>query len=87
MSNTHLWDPDARLDCVWDWSKWLPDGDTIASHTVTPTVGVTVHSGSATATRVTAWLSATTSGSVTCHIVTVQGREDDRTQYLQVIDR
>lgn len=81
MPRSFTKDPDAVLDYEWDWAAWLGD-DTIASHTVTASAGLTVDSTEATATAVTAWLSGGTDGatySVTCHIVTAAGREDDRT--------
>jgi hypothetical protein len=85
-------DPDAVLDYEWDWSTWLA-GDTIASHTVTvPTdpTGLVLDSDSATTTTVTAWLSGGTDGesyTVTCHIVTAAGREDDRSMTFMLSER
>ena len=75
-------DPDAVLDYTWDWSDWLPSGDTIASYTFTVPAGITKDSDSNTTTAVTAWMSGGTAGlsyDVVCHIVTTAGREDDRT--------
>lgn len=82
MADSYIKDPDAVLDYVWNWASWLPDGDTIASATVTADSGLTVDSDSATTTAVTAWLSGGTVGQsygVTCRIVTADGRTDDRT--------
>ena len=81
MPRSFLKDVDAVLDYEWDWSAWLGT-DTIAAHTVTASTGLTVESSEATTTAVTAWLSGGTEGatySVTCHIATAAGREDDRT--------
>ena len=81
MARSFLKDPDAVLDYQFNWGDWL-GADTIASHTVTAATGLTVDSSTATSTTVTAWLSGGTEGetySVTCHIVTAAGREDDRT--------
>lgn len=83
-------DPDAVLDYEFDWSDWLPTGDTIASAVVTADTGLTIDSQSETTTAVTVWLSggtAITSYEVTCHIVTAEAREDDRTIVVQVIER
>jgi hypothetical protein len=91
MSNslfTH--DPQAVLDYQYDWSAWLPNGDSIVAHTVTVPTGLTVDSSTATSTAVTAWISGGTLGSyydVVCHIVTADGREDDRTLQLKCEER
>jgi hypothetical protein len=82
-------DPDAVLDYEWDWEAWLA-GDTIVDHDVDipadPT-GLTLDSDSASTTAVTAWISGGTAGesyTVTCHIVTAAGREDDRSMTFNV---
>ena len=83
-------DPAAVLDYGWDWSQWLAEGDVITDHAVTAPEGLTVESHEATPTTVTAWLSGGTPGqvySVVCHIVTAQGRTDERTLTLPVLDR
>lgn len=83
-------DPDAVLDYQFDWSDWLPDGDTIDSYTVTEEDGITVDSDSATSTAVTVWLSGGAAGenyNVVCHIVTTAGREDDRTAVIVVKEK
>ncbi len=87
MADSYIKDPDAVLDYQWDWSSWLPTGDTIASATVTAETGLTVGSYSNTATAVTAWLSGGIVGesyNVTCRVVTANGRTDDRTITLLV---
>ena len=89
MARSFVKDPDAVLDYEWDWSAWLGT-DTIASHTVTASAGLTVDSTEATDTAVTVWLSGGTVGqtySVTCHVVTAAGREDDRTVTVTVMER
>ena len=91
-NNAYTKDPDAVLDWKFDWSRWLAAGETITSHTVTPTAGLTVDSSLVTDddTSVTAWLSGGTAGTrytVTCHIVTSAGRADDRTIYVYVRER
>ena len=83
-------DPDAVLDYPVDWSDWLPEGDTIESATVTAEVGVTVGTVDVTSPVVTAWISGGTVGAtydVTYHIVTAEGREDDRSITLVVKER
>ena len=89
MARSFVKDPDAVLDYEWDWAAWL-GADTIASHTVTASAGLTVDSTEATDTAVTVWLSGGTVGqtySVTCHVVTAAGREDDRTVTVTVMER
>ncbi len=89
MASAFIKDPDAVLDYTFNWASWLGT-DTIASSTVTAEDGLTVDSKSQTSTAVTAWLSGGTakeSYSVTCHIVTAAGREDDRTIGITVQER
>lgn len=89
MADSFLKDPSAILDYQFDWSDWLGT-DTISSHTVTASAGLTVTTSTATATAVTAWLSGGTAGqayTVTNRIVTVGGRTDERSMSIQVLDR
>ena len=89
MARSFVKDPDAVLDYEWDWAAWLGT-DTIASHTVTAATGLTVDTSEATDTAVTVWLSGGTVGqtySVTCHVVTAAGSEDDRTVTVTVMER
>lgn len=82
MTTAFIKDPAAVLDYAWDWAtNWLAAGETISSHTVTATAGLTVDSSNESAGVVTAWLSGGTAGSdyvVTCQIVTNAGRTDER---------
>ena len=74
-------DPDAKKDYVFDWAAWLA-GDTITGYTLTKDGGVEIAADSRTDTAVTVWVDGVgdgAAGSVTCHIVTAAGREDDRT--------
>lgn len=103
MPQTFIKDPDAVLDYKFDFagltngasdadSDWLESGETISSHTVTVSAGLTKDSDSATDTdtSVTVWLSGGTAGSdyeCTCQVVTSNGRTDDRTISIQVRDR
>jgi hypothetical protein len=94
-------DPQAVLDYKFDWKAltngtgsedWLAASETISSHTVTATTGITVDSSSLTdtSTSVTVWLSAgtdQTTYTVTCHIVTSAARMDDRSITVRVRNR
>lgn len=94
-----LKDPEARLDYTFDWraetngtgdSDWLLDGDSISTHTLTVPSGLTLDTESADGDTVTAWLEGGTAGqsyTVTCHITTVQGRQDDRSLLITVTNR
>lgn len=100
MPDTCIKDPDAVLDYAWDWkalthgtglTDWLAAGETITAHTVTASaVTLTVDSSAVVDGLVTAWLSGGTVGidyTVTCHITTSAGREDDRTMTIRVMER
>lgn len=76
-------DPDSRLDYTWDWADFVGDvSDTITDATVVcADEDITVADVSHTDTAVVAWISggtASTKYTVTCHIVTAAGREEDR---------
>ena len=88
MPSTITIDPDAVLDLAFDWTDWLGATETISSYTADVT-GVTEDSISEALGVVTVWVSAAVAGIayVTCHIVTDQGREDDRTMTLRVVER
>lgn len=78
----YIKDPDAILDYTINWSSWLPAGDAIAESTWTAGNGITIDSDSNTSTSATVWLSGGTVGAtytVTNHIVTDDGREEDQT--------
>ena len=91
-----IWhDPQARLDYAFQWSDWLA-GDTITAATVVatrdgvPDATVTVEAPSHDATTVTAWVSGGTVGtkvSLTAHITTAAGRQDDRTIPIYIRQR
>lgn len=88
-------DPNAILDYTEDWTDWLSQGDTIVSATVTfkdPENTMTLDRAVAitTGNKVTAWITGgrlNTTENATYHIVTAEGREDDRTLYFKVKDR
>lgn len=85
-------DPDAVLDYPFNWSDWLPEGDAIESAVVTAESGITVQGTPAVVggTKVVPYVSGGTAGQsydLTCHIVTTDGREDDRTMTLVCKER
>jgi hypothetical protein len=88
---TIVHDPNAVLDYSQDWSAWLAGPvDTITAHVVTPHGTMTLTHSENTDTTVTAWLTGGVVGStesVTIHIVTAQGREDDRTLFFKIKER
>lgn len=103
MTTVYVKDPDAVLDYVFDWAgvtngsdnakvDWLSSGETITTHTVTVSAGLTKDSDELinSNTSVRAWLSGGTAGidyTVTCRVTTNQGRTDDRTITVSVLER
>lgn len=85
---TGIKDPNAVLDYPISFAAWLADiADTYASHTITVTGGLVLDSSSQAAGVITPILSGGTlkaTASFTIHIVTMGGREDDRTFYLKI---
>lgn len=92
-------DPQADLDYGHDWSGkgWLA-GDTITTSTWSITkvhpaeedVAMTLHGSTHDDTTTTVWAEGGTDGkdyTVTNHIITAAGREDDRSHKLKVRDR
>lgn len=80
-------DPNAVVDYRIDWSKWLTDGDTIATSEWTVPAGVTMTTEYNDDTSATIWLSGGTAGenySLTNRITTSGGRTQDRTIIIQV---
>lgn len=88
MASSFIKDPNAVLDYQWDWTEWLPAGDTISTSNVTLAAGdVAINSQSNTTTSATAWISAGTAGTeakLTDRVVTAQGRTADRTITLKI---
>ena len=84
-------DPDAVLDYKVDWSTWLAEiSDTIATSSWDVPTGLTEDSDENNETEAVVWLSGGTAGqtyTVTNHIVTAGGREDDRSFQIVVKDR
>lgn len=95
MSTSFVKDPDAVLDFAWSWASWVAEDETIDDATVvivgaSETTDLVIDSVGNTDTVVTAWLSAGDAGehySLTCHITTNQGRQDDRTIKLTIRER
>lgn len=84
-------DPEAKLWYGLDWADdgWL-GSDTIVSATWTVPTGLTKLSETNTTTTALVKLSggtANTDYTVTCHIVTAAGDEDDRSLLIQVRNR
>lgn len=88
-----LKDPDALLDYTFDWSAWLPLGDTIVTSSVTISNSASMAKESETITggnKVVVELSGGALrdlAAVRCRITTAAGRIDDRTIYVRVQDR
>jgi hypothetical protein len=87
-------DPDSTLDYFFDWTEWLGPTDTIINHSIdiVPLLGVELDSSSVSqdGKQVVVWLvggDENTAVDVTCHIVTQEGREDDRTMSIWVKER
>lgn len=94
-----LKDPDATLDYLVNFGRWLPTGDTISTRTVTVTTGITkvsdaIVSGtdangtSVASAAVQVWLSGGTLGAeyaVTCHVTTAAGRINDETFTVRAV--
>lgn len=82
-------DPDAVLDYGFDWSSFLVD-DVIVSSTWDVPAGLTGVDESFSDTGTSLWLTGGTVGEVytiTNHIVTNNGREDDRSHTIRIIEK
>jgi len=85
-------DPNAVLDYSIDWSTWLATSETITASSWTVPTGITqtTPAPSFTNTITTIWLLGGTVGTtytLTNHITTNQGRQDDRSITIQVVER
>lgn len=89
MADEYPKDPGAVLDWVFDWTRWLQEGETITSSTFSATPGITITDEDMQATYTTVWLSggAQKVYSVSNRIVTNQGRTDKRTITIKVSNR
>lgn len=85
--------PSAVLPFGVTWAAWLAAGETITDSTWTVPAGITEETAPASAVTdgvATIWLSGGTLGEkyrVTNHIVTSQGREDERSIIIEVVIR
>lgn len=91
MSANQEKDPQATLDYFVDWKQegWLGT-DTISVSTWTVPVGITKESESVANGRATVWLSGGTAGTtytVTNHITTTGGRQDERSLYVYILEK
>lgn len=64
MSSEYVHDPNAVLDYIVDWSKWLRKNETITATNFAVFGGVDLDSSSNTATLTVAWVSGGTEGTV-----------------------
>jgi len=83
-------DPDAILDYKWDWSSWLDAGESISTYAITVSGGLASTESTFNSSAVTAWISGGTAGTVetaACLIETNSSRTDERTIYLNVLER
>lgn len=89
MADEYPKDPGAVLDWVFDWTRWLQEGETITSSTFSATPGITITDEDMQATYTIVWLSggAQKVYSVSNRIVTNQGRTDKRTITIKVSNR
>lgn len=86
----YIKDPDAVLDYGFDWSDWLATDETISSATWTVPDGITEDSTERSTTATKVWLSGGTVGSeytVACKVVTSDGRTDERSFVVEVVNR
>ena len=88
-TNRFTKDPEATLDYQVDWEAWLA-GDTISTSDWDVPIGLTEDSDSKTTLTATVWLSGGTIGTtyaVVNEIVTVAAREDNRTIYIECMEK
>jgi len=89
-NNTFVKDPDATLDYTVDWSSWMAESDDIASSEWTVPAGITKESDTYDDDSATIWLSGGSAGSsyeITNRITTEDGRLEDRTLVIVVMER
>jgi hypothetical protein len=83
-------DPNSRTDFTVDWAGWLADGEQLATSDWTVPTGITTDDETHDATTATIWLTGGTLGDVyqvVNRIETDQGRIDERTMRIHIIDR
>ena len=90
MPRAYVHDPDAVLDYTIDWAGVIGD-DPLSTSAWAVTAGdVTIDSDTLSGSLTQVWVSGGTPGvtaELTNHIVTVDGREDDRTITLVIKER
>lgn len=80
-------DPDDVTDVSFDAAAWCTaESTSLASYTVASSATVTVVSDADTGNVVTARITATAPGSVTCHMVFADGQERERTITVRVTE-
>lgn len=82
-------DPLAVVDYGWKWTKWLA-GDTISTFLVTVEAPLTMDPATRNGDIITVVIHGGTVGrryKVTCKVVTVAGRTDERSMFLNVVAR
>ena len=88
LAASFVHDPSAILDYYLDWTAWLA-GDTIVGSAWLATGTVTISDPAVVGTVTQVWVEGGTAGELidlTNHIVTTEGREDERTLRLKVRD-
>ena len=73
-----------------DWQQWLPPQDRITAVTWTVPAGITMASSTFSTSDTTIWLTGGTDGTtydIVCEITTLEGRTDDRTFRVEVVNR
>ncbi len=86
-------DPDALLDYGFDWSGWLVPGDSVSSASWAVTGSdnaVTLADPDVSGSKCTVWASGGTVGRtyvLRCRVVTANGRTDDRSMTLRIVQR
>ena len=82
-------DPDAVLDYLIDWTRWLASDKIATSAWIVPS-GLTNVGDSKAATTATVWLAGGTAGqsyTVTNRITTTGGRTEDRSIIIRIEER
>lgn len=81
--------PDGVLDYQIDWEDWL-NGDTISTSTWTVQSGITKVTDTSSTYTATIWLDGGTIGNrytVTNHIVSAAGREEDQSLVVYIVEK
>jgi hypothetical protein len=89
MADEYPKDPGAVLDWVFDWTRWLQEGETITASSFSASAGITITDEDIANTYTTVWLSggAQKVYSLTNTITTNQNRTDRRTITIKVKER